>query len=172
MENEDGESIPEGESKYNYNTLVTLRIIYIVAIILWIVFIFKLKLYETDHFGKFICILPIIIWIITFYFLDQITVESEGLFFGNTYISVAMMVIIAILTWTHDSVRDSEKIVNVMILAIVLAIFSLFDVFVPKKYFSLLKHVRSIFQIASLSLIAYAIYNLYIVYPHKKVLRH
>lgn len=167
-DNDDPRDYLPDEGKYNPRTVNILRVFYVVVIIVWIILVWRLKLYQTDNFGKFIIAIPLIVWIISFYYLSELTVETEGKVFGNTYISVAIMVIIPLMTWTHDNIQD-ERLVNIMILAIVFAVFSLLDIWIPERHITFMRHLRSVFQVASLTLIAYAIYNLYIVYPHKKI---
>ena len=58
-----------------------------------------------------------------------------------------------------------------MMIALVLIMLSLIDVWVRKDHIILEKHLRSIFQTAALSLLAYAlyIYDVEAVYPEEPV---
>jgi hypothetical protein len=53
-------------------------------------------------------------------------------------------------------------IVEAMILAIMLSMISLIDVWVEPKWLSIVKHIKSILQTASLALLIYALYMFYV----------
>lgn len=161
---------PITETPYDRKTIRVLQVIYVLAIIIWIFLIFKLKLHNTNYLGNLIASLPLIIFIVSLWNLEYLTVETENKLFVINYLSIGLIVFIPLLTWSHENFHISQRLIDIMILAITLAVLSLMDVWVKPKWISVTKHLRSILQVASLSLIIYALYDLYkgSPYPNKK----
>jgi hypothetical protein len=172
MDGNGGDNITSDETPYDKKTVKILQVVYILAILIWIFLIFKLKLHHTNTWGNLIVILPLLIYFIAFWNLDELTIETEGKVFALNYISVSLVVFIPILTWCHENFHIKQHLIDIMILAIVLAVLSLLDVWVTPKWISITRHLRSILQVASLTLIVYVLYELYKDSPHPPKKHH
>ena len=149
-----------------------LQYIYLVAIVIWLTIIFYFHFIEADFFIIVILLIPIVVYVLSLYNLSVITVETEEKLFVFSYLSAGMVIIVPLITWTHDKFDNQHKIMEAMAMAVILAVISLIDIWVPLKYVSLAKHVRSIFQTAALTLIIYTLYYMFLKKGVRKVKRH
>lgn len=162
------ESQPEEPNTYyTPEQIQTLRILYVIAVVVWIAFVFYMGYHKNlDIWGIIIMCIPVIIYLISFYNVQSLTIELEGKYFSVTYISIALMVAVAFLTWTYTSFKTHTYVVHVLIQSIILAVISLYDVWSSKTGLTYMKHIRSMLQVASLTLIVFAMYLLYRSSPY------
>ena len=154
----------EVNKKAPYDKLMqqNLQVLYMVAILLWLLIVFNFDLFEPNAVSLLLIIFPIAAFAMSLWNIDCVTVEVEEQLFAVSYISIGLLVILPLVTWTHDKYGADSKVMGPMILAIILAVASLVDVWVPLKWVSYIRHVRSILQILSLTLIVYALYHIFI----------
>lgn len=133
-------------------------IIYIITIIGWGLIIWYLK----PTAGLFILFIPFIVFLISIFSLHHLSVSVENEMFAFDYLSTGLLVILPLLSCILNNYKGNRtQMVRVLLLAITFTILSLVDVWVPEKYLSMTKHIRSIFQTISLTLILYALYIYY-----------
>lgn len=113
--------------------------------------------------GYGILAIPLVIFFLSFISVKHITVEIEKNSYLVNYISIGLIVIVPILTLAvnqSDARFNAEKgvVINIIILALIFTILAVLDVWVRPKWLSIIKHLRSIFQTLSLSLILFALY--------------
>jgi hypothetical protein len=162
--------------QYGPKIIDRLRIIYILGIVLWIfILIFviwgKGQRSTSDNLDLLeltILAMPIIVYLFSINNLKYIDPTTEDKFFAVNYLSIGLLVIVPLLTWSHDTFKKNDELFSLMLLAIILAVFSIIDVWVSPEWFVLLRHIRSMLQIASLSLIIYALYLLYMAGPYRE----
>ncbi len=148
----------EKSTPYPPGTVRILQFIYIAAIFLWIFLILIFKISLKDTIGLLLLAVPIIIFLLSFVNVARITVETESKLFNVTYLSIGVFVIIPMVT---NEKFSTSQIMKISTMAMILAVFSLLDVWVPPDWVTIIRHVRSILQISSLSLIVYALYLLF-----------
>lgn len=157
---------------YAAHIATTVKWTYISAIVLWIILIIFFCFYKTTYFGYMILALPVVIYIIGFLNASG-TVESDDAIYACNYLSIGLLVVLPLLTWL-DKKENAHKtaILEAMIIAIILLMLSLIDVWVKPQWLSVVKHIKSIFQTASLTLLIYALYMFYMgrdngIYPRQ-----
>lgn len=147
---------------YDENTYYNIEIMYGIGILLWIVLVCYFDLLSSDPVVIFILLLPILIYLLGMWSLSQVTIDDEEKLLASSYLSIGILVIVPLLTWTHDRFGEETKILQVIVVAIILAVMSLVDIWVPAKSLSLVRHFRSILQVAALILIIYVLYHIFL----------
>lgn len=139
------------------------RIVYALAILLWLFCIWALELYDTTWLGYLILALPILLFVIGMINACSLTVEVEETIFSFSYLSISLLIVFPLLAWiAKDYVQDKEKLIQIMIIAVVFALLSLFDIWVRPKWLTVVRHLKSIFQTLALTLLIFALYAYYL----------
>lgn len=135
--------------------------IYLSAILLWGLLIAYLQP-DTDFLGWIILIVPILVFLISTLSLDSLSVLVESNMFKFSSLSVGLLIILPLLTFiTRDFKGDKRTMIQIVLLAITFGLLSMIDVWVAEKWISVVKHIKSIFQIVSLTLVLFALYLYY-----------
>lgn len=155
-------------NRSNMNTVRSLKIIYILSIIIWLVIILLFRLYNTDIVGLIILMIPFVTFTIGYYMSHLVTKEVERSLFQTNFITVGLIVILPLLTWINkDFTGDRGQFVSVLVLAIILMLLSILDVWVPEGcWLSVARHIRSVLQTMSLILVIWCFYSFYLKNPH------
>lgn len=132
-----------------------IKILYILAIVFWIGLCLYFKLYTTK--GWLILILPLIVFGIAIYNCECLCNELDEYMFKASYLSVGLILTLPLLSWmTKDYNGDINQFISVIILYLTFTLLTLIDVWVPHSSISIFKHLRSVFQTLSITLIIYA----------------
>lgn len=141
-----------------------IKLIYLVGIVLWVVLIWYMKFYKTGKLGYIILIIPLIIYMFGFLNADKITVEVEDSLFSANYLSVGLLIVVPLLSWVDSKEKENKHrhiVIEAMLIAIVLSLLSLVDIWVPPKWLSTVKHIKSILQTAAVTLLVFSLYMFY-----------
>ncbi len=147
------------KQKYKDNKITTIRVVYLISVVLWLVILYVFRFFETDLIGIVILIFPIIIFSISFSFIEFNTVDVESEMLGGNVLSFVFLVVTIMIKWSE--IKQKRKILLAIIVSIVLLMGSLVDVWVNKENIIIIKHIRSIFNTTALSLLIYALYTHY-----------
>lgn len=147
---------------YDETIQQNLKYSYYLAIVIWLTIVFYFSLLEADLFIVLILFIPAGVYTLSLWNLNVITIETEEKLFALSYLTTGVIILIPLLTWCHDRFEHEQKVMDAMVLSVILAVMSLIDIWVPVKYISYIKHVRSMFQIASLTLIIYILYYIFL----------
>ena len=151
----------EESCKYDHSSINTLRLVYIFAIILWIVIIWYLELYNTDFIGGLILFIPIIYYIISMYSLTQCdhNIENE-IFQYDVFLFGGALIAILI---SNKYSQYASYFYKLIFVGVFLAALSITDIFTSSKNISLYKHIKVILQTASTFVFVYLFYTMYFV---------
>ena len=140
---------------------------YIIAILLWILLIYLLRLYiKADFIVWLVLLIPVVLFAIGAYNANKITIEVESSVFQNNYLSLGLLIVIPLLTWiSKDFAGDKKRFISVLILAVILNVIAMIDIWVTRDNLSVVKHVKSIIQTMASVLIVYALYTYYLEKP-------
>lgn len=148
---------------YGPKKVRNIRILYILACVAWTILIFSIGLYETKLGGFIILAIPYFVFFSGYYEANLLTPEVEDDNFQSNYLSIGLLIVLPLLTFINGSFKGNRnKFVAIMILALILTMLSLVDVWVPEHYISYVRHVKSIFQTLSIILLIYALYMFYL----------
>jgi len=139
---------------------------YMVSAIIWLVLIFAIRFWKSGVFGWLFLLIPLIIYGINLANVRTSTVDVEDDMFQGNFLSLGYLIVLFIINW--EKVKDRKRLLTILMFVLILILFSMFDVWVPKRQIIYIKHLRSILIVAALSLMAYSLYLYYegIVYYH------
>lgn len=145
---------PYGQRKTFYT-----RVVYFFGSLLWIGLIFLLGLYPPTVWGYFLIFFPIFIFIIGFVNAPSMTLELEDQMFKVNFLSLGLIIVLSLFAWlTKDYSGNKKQFVTLLILAIIFALLAVVDVWVSRKWFSVVKHIKTVSQTLSISILMYALY--------------
>ena len=150
---------PYTETIYTNNKTKQIQAIYIIAVIAWIILIIFCQFFEVDILGIFILVIPIIIFGINFSNVKYITRDVEDDMLKGNFLSFAFLVAIILINWSK--IEDKTKYFKILILALILLMLSLVDVWVDPENMALCRHLRTIFHTTSITLLVFALYMYY-----------
>lgn len=140
-----------------------IRWLYIISICLWVFLIGAMELYQTNGLGWLLLAIPIIVFGIGIYNSDDLCTNVEEAMFEADFLSIGLLVVLPLLTWvTRDYQGDRKKFLSLVVVALILTMLSMIDIWVPFRQLYLVKHLKSIFQTTSLSLLMFALYTYYV----------
>jgi hypothetical protein len=149
-------------ARYTPEKSLTIQITYIISVLAWIFLIYITGLYETSLLGLLILAIPIFVFGFGFVSARHLTVEVEESLFSANSLSIGLVILLPLLTELDKTYNKNKQLfTRAILIAIVLAMFSLLDVWVQPKYLSITRHIKSILQTMSLTLLIYALYSYY-----------
>jgi hypothetical protein len=149
-------------ARYTPGKALSIQITYIIGVLFWIFLVYMTGLYQTNLLGLLILSIPIFVFGFGFISARHLTVEVEECLFSANSLSIGLVILLPLLTELDKAYnRNRQLVTRSIILAVVLAMFSLIDVYVQPKYLSISKHVKSILQTLALTLLVYALYMYY-----------
>lgn len=151
-------------TKYAYNpdddTVFILQMYYIFISLLWILLISYFNLWQEKL--SFILFLPLAAFFITFLYIEHISVYVEESMMQSNYLSLGLILALPMLSWMLKEYNGNRKhFITVVVLALVLSLLTFVDVWVPENRISVYRHIRSSFQVMSVSLFIYALCAFY-----------
>jgi hypothetical protein len=154
--------------KYNSSEKSHIKLIYIVAIVLWIIVAFFL--FNLLHVGTLIIMcIPILLFGLTIKNLDELDDTCEGYLGHTDNMNFWLFAAFPILSWVNDRYNgDSSKFYTIITVGIFISIVSLFDFWIPKKYEKYMKHIRSILNTCSLTLLLVSICMMFLEHHNIK----
>lgn len=147
---------------YGRKRTKSVQFVYVMACLIWVVLIFVLSLWKTDLIGTIILLIPLLVYGFGFYNANTLTVEVEETIFSINYLSIALLVVIPLTAWINKNFNgDQRYLTRIMVVAVIIALLSLVDIWVRPKWISVVRHVKSALQTAALTLVVYALYVYY-----------
>ena len=157
-------------SLYEESIRNSIYLIYFLGFIVWFLIIASLQLYQNnDVMAWLILCLPIIMFLLALESLPYLDTASDDLLFKSTCSSFALLVVTPLLTMLKVAPDiDQTAYIRTLIVAIILTLLSIMDLWVRPKTYSVMKHGKSILQVMALTLIIYALYSTYVEYYSKQ----
>ena len=147
---------------YGRRKTLYVQLIYLYAVVFWLFLVFYLQAYRVDQIGGLILFIPIFTFGIGFLNASALTVEVEEDMFKANFLSIGLLIVLPLLTWMNrDYTGDRKKFIAILIGAIIFTMLSLVDIWVRKKWVTLVKHLKSVFQTFSLTLLILGLYLYY-----------
>lgn len=131
--------------------------IYVLAMVIWTLICIKAELFSEP--GFFLIFIPYIVFIINLFNVGTLDVVDEGTFFTGTFLSIGLVVMVAILGWFRNMGDLTKKEISLLLLSLGLALFSHIELGIPVKYVSIYRHYRSILQTFSIVLFLTVLVN-------------
>ncbi len=154
------------EKTYSDNIIMTIRIVYIVMAVFWVLIVYLLALYQIDWLGYIFLIVPFVVFFINYINAGAVDPATEVEIFQANYLSIGLIIVLPLLSWMNkEHPGDKKKFMSIMVVALVLIMLSMVDVWVSRQWLSVLRHIQSGFQTIALVLLIYAIYYFYVLSP-------
>ncbi len=149
--------------RYDPNVMTSIQAVYIIASILWVFLIFVLDLWKDDLIVLLILLLPLIVYLINFISLGDFTCGMEDQMFRGNFLSFGFIVAVVLINWNSPlGHHDKTEFFKILIVAFILLMVSLIDLWVDEEKMSIVKHIKTSLHTASLVLLALALYLYYI----------
>lgn len=146
----DGEPIPRK------NRLI-IQIIYIVAVILWILIVYALRVYKDQSIVSYMILaMPIFFYALGFLSMRKKRVYNNQNSTAIDFLALGILFVGVLFEISHH--HTQHYTINIIIVAFVLLLLSTITIWTTKKSFSLVQHLRSIFQTAAITLLVYVIW--------------
>jgi len=152
--------------KYTPNQIFYLQMMYIIAVLIWVLIIILFKLYETDIIGWVILLLPFLIFTLCFTSLSGIDTEVENFMLQGNFLYFGYIVIVLVITW-NKKIKD-DKLFHLIGLGLILLMISIIDLWVDKEKLVYIKHFESISETFAAVVFIYTLYYYYFLYIKNK----
>ncbi len=129
--------------------------IYLFGILFWFFIVAALRLYTSPA--------AVILWLAPIVFLigmnnaSTINAEVEGEIFTTSFFGIGLIVAISILAWIKELDGVTPKSIGVLLLAMIFSLIPHIDLWLPRKWMSVYKHLRSVFQTYSVVLFTFVL---------------
>lgn len=170
-----GERIVKDVTKtYGEGKIRNIKIVQIVGILIWTLLVYFLQLYMVNWIGYVIIAVPYFLFLLAYWYTDSLNEEVEETNFDMGFLSVGIILILPLLHLVDREFRETaslaekNKLMNLMLATVVFALFSLVDIWVSRKYISIVRHVKSMFLTIAITLIMFIFYIFYMhrLYGH------
>lgn len=136
--------------------------IYITLLSLWILIMYLFEFWKMGLGGIMICALPIITYVISMAFVDQIEHDDETPTVVVTAFLTFCLLIVAILSnWNSKKISEKTEFFKIIVVGVILVMFSIIEVWLPKRYEILMKYIRSGLRTIAFTLFILALYKYY-----------
>lgn len=149
--------------KYNCDIKMAIEYVYIIAAIGWVILTFVLGLwYHEDLLVWLILLLPLVVFAINYLSLGDFSCKMEEQMFRGNFLSFGFLVAIILINWNSPlGHQDKIEFFKILIVAFILLMISLVDLWVGEKRMPVVKHIKTSLHTASLTLLALALYLYY-----------
>ena len=158
-----GYTPPSDNDKYCGSILIAIQLMYILASILWICFIYVCGLYR--NFDTLIAILlaiPILVFMLGYYNACNVTLAIESNMLQSNYLSFGFLITIILLNWNSPlETKNKNKFFKLLISAFILIMLSMIDIWTDREHLSFVVHFKSILQTGALVILSVALYSYY-----------
>ena len=153
-------SVEDRKACYNSHTQFTVTIVYIVLILIWIATIILMKFYDSPAW--FLLGIPFLVFLYALTSCHYLTYDIEDEMFKASYLSIGLILSLPLLSWMNkDYNGNKNQFVSIIFVALGFTILTYIDVWVTKKWLSVLRHFRSGMQTMAVTLFLFAIMTYY-----------
>ena len=151
---------------YHHKKCQVLTGIYVLAALVWLAMGWWLQLFTSGFVGLFIALVPIVLFMVAIHNMHRLGEHIEERLFAANFLSVGLMVTIPLFAMLSRNYSGNKRqFLLIVLVAIVCALLSLVDVWLPGSYVSVTKHLGSILQVYSIFLLIFAIF----LYAHNNL---
>lgn len=144
---------------YDKNTIINIQILYILGSIIWILIFFWIKLYFKDHMSWIFLFIPLIVFVINFINVKNINIEVDNQMLQGNYLSFCLLIVVIIINWNNPyGPHDKLSYFRIILVAFILIMLSLIDLWVSPYHINLVRHFRTILLTSSMTLLALVLY--------------
>lgn len=153
---------------YSIKNVSQIEAIYVISVFLWILLIFLLELMEPDIIICLFLIIPVIVYGINMVHVKDFPCNLEEQMFKGNFLSFGFLITIILLNWNSPiESQDKSKFFQLLVVAFILLMISLIDVWVDEERFAMVKHIKTSLNTAAVVLLALALYLYYDYYQRQ-----
>lgn len=160
---------PQGDSRVSkpplitFNTndvVISIQLVYILAVVIWVIFIVYFHLYRTNPLGIMILCIPLLAFLLGYINTCLVDRAAEREALSLSYLTVGLLVLFPIIAWfkEDDGEWRKDEAITLLVISVMLILTSSLDFCVDNKWISLVRHIKSIAQIIAVTLIVFALY--------------
>ena len=154
-------SRPKKSKCYDKNKTKKIQIFYIVAAVIWILIVYFGNFSRSyDLVSIVILSIPVIAYLINYSNCGKFSEDLGSEILKGNLLSFVFLIFIIFINW--DKVIDKNKFFRILIVALILVMFSLIDLWMSPDNMEIFKHTKTSLQTAALALLAFAIYKYYL----------
>ena len=147
----------DNKRQYNIKQIKQIKNVYLIAAVTWIFGCFLLRAYKAPNaFGVVILLIPLVLYGIAYTHVPRITRHVEDHASVNNLLVIAVVFLTVLFEVSHR--RKHHNTIYIMLVALILIIVSMDDVWMGKRAFAVIRHVKSAARTAALTLLIYVIY--------------
>lgn len=146
---------------YDGDVISNVRIMYIIAIFIWVLLVIYLELYITDFIGTCIIFIPIIFYLISMFYFDKCNPKIESEIFQYDLLAFGVVIITVFISYRYA--EYSNFFYKLIFVGIFLLGISMLDLWLPRKELVISKHFRNILQTAATVIFIYLFYSFYYI---------
>jgi hypothetical protein len=159
QDSKDEPDLPPCDSQQQFH----LKVIYGIAIIIWILLIFYLRKHiDISSSSILILLIPLLLFCIVIFNISDKDVQNKHTYIKTEHLSFWLLLAFPVLTWIGDKMPskriDFNKIVGI---GIMLSLLSLFDLWAPLKFSVYMSHIRFILTTLSITLLLVLVYGIF-----------
>jgi len=141
------------------NVSVFIGILYLCAVVAWFILIWALDIPLNDILDFIIFFIPLIVFAIALGSLghETMTREQEGYVIRTNYSSALTLLLSPILIWATTRIDHNRSFLIIVITATALCLLTFYDFWVSGDCFPMIKHMRTIVQAYSITLMIFAL---------------
>jgi len=136
---------------YSQRRSWSVKVIYIILIIIWIAIVLLFQLYKLS--AKILLLIPILLFIFTIFNSKNLSEDVEEEMTRIILFPMMVVVGLALFTWMHTNyLGDKNLFMKAIFIAIILIMFSSYDLWTSRKNLFVVKHLSSGLQTMSLTI--------------------
>lgn len=156
------------KTPYSQRIASYVKIVYIIMAVIWTFIIICFQLYDIDFIGFLILTIPYLVYGFGYFTSDYLCREVEVALFTSNYLAVGLLVILPLISWVSrdyggESYEHALRFKTILVLAVILIMLTMLDIWVPRNWLSVYKHVKSSIQTMAVGLLIYGFYCYYLM---------
>lgn len=137
----------DGANKNGQDLVFWSRVIYILAIIIWLLIIIWLELYKYGWLVTLLLFLPLVIFITGYLYAPSCTAQQEEAVFEASFLAIGLLVLMPLVNWMKDNYGgDKKELIRLILAGISITLLSVLDVWWPTRLMRLNNHIRLCFE--------------------------
>lgn len=153
---------------YHCKLVQQIQLIYILAAIIWLAIIYWAQLYKPYNIITWgLLSIPLFVFGLGFYYAEYTGQDIEDLMFQANYLSFGFMITAVLINWNHPKNNSGKaEFFQHIVLAFILMMMSMIDVWVSRERMTLVYHIQSILQTMALVILSIALFQYYTALSH------
>lgn len=148
---------------YAADKVFWIRLAYVVLALVWILIVLVLRLHIIHPVCLIILAIPLLVFTVNFWTAEYITMTDEESVYQANYLAVGLIIVLPLFTWLNGNHNgDKKRYGGIVVTAIVLMLLAMIDLYLPREWLSIIRHIQSACQAMALTLLIYALASFFL----------